>query len=372
MKKDEIIYERDITHSYMKVLAEEEDSLDVKIILHQNIKGMIAMERCYVNGKGEYWYDISGKQALDGFLKLHVFTYALFEKLILRICEQFERLEWNLLNQNGLILEPEYIFVNNKGEQFSFLFYPHEKQDVMQEFQKLLEYLLTKLDHSKHEDVQGAYEIYELTVSESYHIQDIKNMILKRRMQENVFEEVKEKEEVEEETETEEYQSKEQGIFLQEEDYLQKKIIEPCKEFYKKIKTLFIRKQKEEMPTVIYPEEETEDRITQTHPTICIGGVSEKPKGMLLYEGMGDYPDFELGKEERTVGKSREVSLQISKETISHFHAKIAYKDGWYYIEDINSTNGTFVNEELLNYREQRKLNGGDLIRFADVKYRFL
>ena len=32
----------------------------------------------------------------------------------------------------------------------------------------------------------------------------------------------------------------------------------------------------------------------------------------------------------------------------------------------------TFINDELLNYREKRRLFSGDVIRFADVKYRFL
>lgn len=38
----------------------------------------------------------------------------------------------------------------------------------------------------------------------------------------------------------------------------------------------------------------------------------------------------------------------------------------------MNSTNGTFVNDEMLNYKEQRELSPGDVLRFADVKYRFL
>ena len=42
-----------------------------------------------------------------------------------------------------------------------------------------------------------------------------------------------------------------------------------------------------------------------------------------------------------------------------------------YYIEDLNSTNGTFVNDEPLAYKERRKLNSNDMIRFADVRYRF-
>ena len=98
----------------------------------------------------------------------------------------------------------------------------------------------------------------------------------------------------------------------------------------------------------------------------------EDPKGILIYEGIGDYPDFEIGERMCVIGKSQKATIQIEKETISQFHAKIEYIVDNYYIEDMNSTNGTFVNDEILNYKQRVLLNAGDVIRFADVKYRFL
>ena len=43
-----------------------------------------------------------------------------------------------------------------------------------------------------------------------------------------------------------------------------------------------------------------------------------------------------------------------------------------FYIEDLNSTNGTFVNDEVLAYKEKKLLKSNDIVRFADVKYRFV
>ena len=124
------------------------------------------------------------------------------------------------------------------------------------------------------------------------------------------------------------------------------------------------------MPTVIYPQEE-EFLETAVHPTICITPGRTEPRGILLYEGRETYKDMELEKRSCIIGKGCHVDLQIERETISGIHAKIDYRDG-YYIEDLNSTNGTFVNEEILNYKESRLLCSGDSLRFADVKYRFL
>ena len=70
MNKQEIHYERTIGSSYMKVPALEEDNLDVRIMLQRSLKGLISVERCYINGQSQYWYDISGKQALESFVKM--------------------------------------------------------------------------------------------------------------------------------------------------------------------------------------------------------------------------------------------------------------------------------------------------------------
>lgn len=374
MNKEIVTYERDINTSYMKVPAFVEDSLDVRIMLHRNLKGMIPVERCFINGQGQYWYNISGKQALDSFAKMHMLEYSFFEVLILRICEQLEVLEWNLLDGNGLLVDPQFIFMNNKGEDISFVFYPEANSNILQELQKLLEYLLTKLDHSDHEAVKGAYEIYEMTLSEGYQIQDLKNTILGRRLKdkkEKGIEKISVEIEPSKVAESECVYGRESTHMEQKENNLQHQIEEKLSAIYRRAKEILVRNPKEEIPTVIYPTDEEEHLLATVHPTVCIAATLGEPRGMLVYEGMGDYPDFELDKTICVIGKSHRARMQINRETVSHFHAKIEYVDG-YYIEDMNSTNGTFINDEILNYRESRLLHSGDVIRFADVKYRFL
>lgn len=54
---------------------------------------------------------------------------------------------------------------------------------------------------------------------------------------------------------------------------------------------------------------------------------------------------------------------------ISHLHACIIEVDDEYYIEDMNSTNGTFVNGERLIMNSKRKLSGGDTVMLAATSY---
>ena len=379
MNKALVLYERNIHTSYMKVPALSEESLDVRIMLHRTIKGMVPVERCFMNGEGQYWYNISGKQALDSFAKIHLLEYTFFEILILKICEQLEILEWNLLDGNGLLLDPEFIFMNSKGEDIIFVFYPETGSNILRELQKLIEYLLTKLNHTNQEEVQGAYELYEMTLNETYQVQDLKDMILERRIKKKrertstdvVYESENAQMENSKITENDCVYGREVPEEETKESSFQNQMEEKLAAFCKRAKALFVRSSKENIPMVVYPKEEEEVLMTTVHPTVCIAAVSEKPRGILVYEGREDYPDFELDEVICVIGKSHRARMQIERDTVSHFHAKIEYADG-YYIEDMNSTNGTFVNDEIVNYRERRLLCTGDVIRFADVKYRFL
>ena len=55
---------------------------------------------------------------------------------------------------------------------------------------------------------------------------------------------------------------------------------------------------------------------------------------------------------------------------ISRMHARLEYRQGAYYLKDLNSRNGTFVNGERLMPQEARIVSHGDRVAFADVQYR--
>lgn len=357
----EITYERDVNKSYMKIPAVMESCLDEKLMFRRSYQGILPVEKCYVNGSGQYWYNISGKQALDAYCRVNPINQSFFETLMLRICSQLEVLEWNLMDAGCLVVDPELIFVNHSGEEVSFILYPNAKGNFLDELRQLMEYLLTKLNHGDKQGVHQAYRIYDMTLKEGYSVSDLKQMILSQR------EEKKETQEVERNEVLEEPEVEKEDILGE----IERKIyglIERVKEIL-----WTKRESKEEIPMVVHPEERMENETEiGIHPTLCLASKLEEPLGLLLYEGREDYPDFELGKDSCIVGKSPKVKLCLNRETISLFHARFDFYDNTYYIEDMNSTNGTFVNEDLLNYKEKRALDPGDVIRFADIKYRFL
>lgn len=70
-----------------------------------------------------------------------------------------------------------------------------------------------------------------------------------------------------------------------------------------------------------------------------------------------------------TVGRSREADVRIDDRYASGVHARIFPRDGRYYVEDMNSTNGTLLNEAELT--GEARLVDGDLVTIGDTLFRF-
>jgi pSer/pThr/pTyr-binding forkhead associated (FHA) protein len=71
------------------------------------------------------------------------------------------------------------------------------------------------------------------------------------------------------------------------------------------------------------------------------------------------------------IGKTPENNCRIKSDVVSRKHAVIRWIQGEYYIEDLNSFNGTFVNGRKIG-SGPAKLKSHDLITFADVEMEFV
>jgi hypothetical protein len=70
-----------------------------------------------------------------------------------------------------------------------------------------------------------------------------------------------------------------------------------------------------------------------------------------------------------TLGRSPTADLQIDDPFASAAHARIFLRGEFMYIEDMGSTNGTFLNGRQLRKPEQLKV--ADTIRIGDTEYRY-
>lgn len=70
-----------------------------------------------------------------------------------------------------------------------------------------------------------------------------------------------------------------------------------------------------------------------------------------------------------SIGRSSEADVRIDDRYASGVHARIFTRDGRTYVEDMNSTNGTQLNEATLS--GEAELIDGDVVRIGDTEFRY-
>jgi diguanylate cyclase (GGDEF)-like protein len=78
---------------------------------------------------------------------------------------------------------------------------------------------------------------------------------------------------------------------------------------------------------------------------------------------------YPLGDMPVVLGRGQDCEVQIDEHSVSRRHARIQPATDGYYAFDLQSTNGTFVNEESI---DKYRLCDGDYLRVGNCIYRFL
>ena len=84
---------------------------------------------------------------------------------------------------------------------------------------------------------------------------------------------------------------------------------------------------------------------------------------LVIQEGSNAGKAFELTQAPARIGRDPGVEVFIQDEIVSRQHARLTFQDGCFYLEDLESRNGTFLNGELLE--GMRRLTPGDKIQLG-------
>ena len=87
-----------------------------------------------------------------------------------------------------------------------------------------------------------------------------------------------------------------------------------------------------------------------------------------ILTGSLENQEIELTPDAMTVGRSSACNIKIGDQGVSSKHAKIWCEDGEYFLMDLGSTNGTFVNDKDV---DRQQLADGDTITFGMTKAQF-
>ena len=79
---------------------------------------------------------------------------------------------------------------------------------------------------------------------------------------------------------------------------------------------------------------------------------------------------YELSQQKYVLGRHPDCDIVVDAGAVSRQHAQVLGEDGQFFVEDLKSRNGTYVNGQLIEKRQL--LVGGDMIQISDLALRFV
>lgn len=134
------------------------------------------------------------------------------------------------------------------------------------------------------------------------------------------------------------------------------------------IKQQFVEPPKEEKAEQEKLQEQIEDTLTFNKQELLARTVVKGGWLLRVIRGSDEGKCFRLEKGKYILGRNQENDIVLNDSNISRIHAQIEYVNGYYFLNDLGSTNGTFLNGRRIN---KGRLHPGDKIVVGRTELQF-
>lgn len=174
-------YERNLNHAWLLLEMDEvyEEDYQMRMLRANELEHLLSVQGQGREKRSSYKYEISGKSSMKSSYDSAGIGHREMEEFMKQFVEALKEVQNLLLNPNGLLLIPEYIF--REGGQFYFCFCPGKHGDIWEEFHQLTEYFVKKADYEDKEAIYLAYELHKASMEENYNIEKVLGKILENK-----------------------------------------------------------------------------------------------------------------------------------------------------------------------------------------------
>lgn len=365
---------RSLQSNYERVLLSlnpDEQRYQYCIITRGGIRGLLPCSLRYINGQAYLYYDITSKQNVAQIYGRQVLGREWVRDFFWSYEQVRNELGRFLLDEENILVYPEQIFQDLSNHNFYFLYLPYNEEGIgMKQF---LEFVLAHIDYDDEKLVECMYSVYEqFEKSEAVYLQekiyrDVEQLEeYETCSEEDIQEDSDDRQganraDIIESTAGKTYATKQSKKGFFSILTAKKKRFEAQKSYYKE-NILDVSKDCLVAENDAYEEEEYSR-------TIYVEQNPEETTAHKLYTPDGRVA-VKFDKESLTIGKQKnEADILLNDDSVSRLHARIYTEEGVVYLEDLNSTNGTFKNGLRLQPYEKRRLEEGDEIRLGKLLF---
>lgn len=332
----------------------EEDDYKTKMVLNNKINAIVPMNIKRVNNQDELYYNITSLISLEDLFAREKVTEDFLYVLALQINQLLESVREYLLSIDCMLLKLKFIFYNYQEKRYYFCYFPEMNINYQEQLRKLFTQILEYVDYSDKSTIKVAYGVQQFVTETDFAIQDIAEYI------------VKNKREIQNTQCSNENMNKEQ----------EQEVFDVPKEQKKGFFELLFHKNKYETECELNTKIENKEQIRQKHfkeeveEETTLLAIEEKSHRLVLvchdrencFRICPKTFPYIIGKSER------QCDFVINRPVVSRAHLKIIRKEKGYFIEDLCSTNGTFLNNQRLYPDQLIEINAGDIITIADLE----
>lgn len=177
----EIRYRREMKRNYLIVEPESGavPGYEARMLVNNSIEGLLRFHIKYMDEHQLYYYEITSMQPLGRLLESRFITREEICRLLVQLNAVLMRMEEYFLSDDGLLLEPEYIYVEPEWFGIGLCLVPGGTGDFLLHLSRLLQYLMKKVDHRDKESVVLAYGLYQESQKDNYGMEDLIKLIQK-------------------------------------------------------------------------------------------------------------------------------------------------------------------------------------------------
>ncbi|MCD8083846.1 MAG: FHA domain-containing protein [Clostridiales bacterium] len=170
-----VSYQREMRHNYLIIDPEALSwkSYECRMMEDNAIDGVLRFQLRQMDHEVRFYYEITSRQPLCRMLESRNLKAEEIRCLMIGIAGILDQMNRYLLRERIVMLDPEYIYVDPDTFRIWLCLVPGLEQNFPEDFGKLLEYLLGKVDHQDKECVILAYGLYQETRKENYGMEDI-------------------------------------------------------------------------------------------------------------------------------------------------------------------------------------------------------
>ena len=182
MAQMEVSYSRRLDYQYMMIETGGEARSDYRLsmLINNRINGFLPVHVQQMNGKSTLSYEITSLENLLEFFDARKITYDEMVSLLLQFCSAVSEAGRYLLDGEGILLEPQYIYVSKSLERIRFCYYPYQHMPLHQSVNVLCRFLIDHIDYDDRRSLELAYGLFQESLRENLSISVIVGCIKDR------------------------------------------------------------------------------------------------------------------------------------------------------------------------------------------------